>query len=194
MLSDAEKRFLLRVARHSVEAAVNDSALEEFTSEFSPALCSACGAFVTLRNGTDLRGCIGYVDPVRSLVETVREVSAKAATDDIRFHPLSPDELRDIWIEISVLSPLTPLADIGEIDIGNHGLVVQSGRRRGLLLPQVAVEYGWDRETFISQTARKAGLSGDGWMNPSVTVFTFTAEVFSERSIPAAASPSAASH
>ena len=181
MLSEAEKQFLLKVARRSVESAVRNSPEFETTTSLPP-LSEPCGAFVTLRIANSLRGCIGYVDPIKPLLETVRIVSAKAALEDTRFAPISPDELPDVWIEISVLSPMQRISRIEEIEVGKHGVVVQLGRLRGLLLPQVAVEFGWNRETFVSQTARKAGLPADCWNEPGVQVYIFSAEIFSERS------------
>jgi len=185
MLSDAEKQFLLMVARRSVESAVKKSPDFETTALLPslPSLNAPRGAFVTIRAGNNLRGCIGYVDPIKPLLETVRLVSSKAALDDTRFSPISPEELPDIWIEISVLSPMQGISRIEEIEIGRHGVVVESGRLRGLLLPQVAVEYGWNPETFVSQTARKAGLPSNAWNETGVNVSIFSAEVFCERSV-----------
>jgi AmmeMemoRadiSam system protein A len=185
MLSDAEKQFLLKIARQSVESAVRKSPEIESTPSLPtlPSMEKPRGAFVTLRIENILRGCIGYVDPVKPLRETVRLASAKAALEDTRFSPILPEELPDVWIELSVLSPMERITGIEEIEIGRHGVVVDSGRLRGLLLPQVAVEYGWSRETFVGQTARKAGLSFNAWNEPGVTVSVFTAEIFSERSL-----------
>src|ERR1051326_2799666 len=185
MLSDAEKQFLLKIARQSVESAVRKSPEIETTPSLPtlPSLEKPRGAFVTLRIENILRGCIGYVDPVKPLRETVRLASAKAALEDTRFSPILPEELPDVWIELSVLLPMERITGIEEIEIGRHGVVVDSGRLRGLLLPQVAVEYGWSRGRFVGGTARKAGLSFNAWNERGVTVSVFTAEIFSERSL-----------
>jgi AmmeMemoRadiSam system protein A len=179
MLSESEKEFLLQNARRSIEAAVRrkGAALPE---KLPQPLMELCGAFVTLHKGGELRGCIGYIEGLKPLIETIWDAAEKAALEDYRFMPVTVEELPDIEIEISVLSPLKHVKDINEIEIGKHGLVVEVGYNRGLLLPQVATEYSWDRETFLNQTARKAGLLSDGWKNPEAKIFIFTAEIFSE--------------
>jgi AmmeMemoRadiSam system protein A len=181
-LTDDEKRELLRRARASIEAE-----LKGIPNPTSPPTTSTletpCGAFVTLRIGGDLRGCIGYVEPRLPLVQTVEEVAKKAAFEDPRFVPLTRDELDAVDIEISVLSPLWLIKDISEIEVGKHGLVVDAGYTRGLLLPQVPLEYGWDRQQFLAHTSLKAGLMPDAWKQPHVKLFVFTSDVFSERSL-----------
>lgn len=175
-----ERRALLELARSSIAAA-----LGEKVSAGVP-ICSAVldekrGAFVTLHRHGRLRGCIGYVRAVKSLRETVAEMAVQAALHDPRFSPLSKDELPEVDIEISVLSPLEEVADVSTIEVGTHGLVVQDGARSGLLLPQVAVEQGWDRETFLDHTCLKAGLPAASWKRKGVVIMAFTAEVFGER-------------
>ena len=182
MFLESDKQFLIRIARTVIEAAVSQSPMPAF-SRCSPSLMKLSGAFVTLRIGNDLRGCIGYIDAVRPLIDTVKEVAVKSALEDPRFNPLAVEELPSIEIEISVISPMQSIGSIDEIEIGKHGLLIELGNYRGLLLPQVAVEYGWDRETFLSQTARKAGLPSGGWKNPAAKIWTFTAEIFSEHSL-----------
>lgn len=138
------------------------------------------GAFVTLRSEGELRGCIGYIEypgPVRTAVE---DVARKAAFGDPRFEPLGPDELDRVQIEISVLTPMRRITSPAEITIGRDGLVIQCRGRRGLLLPQVATEYGWDAEEFLENTCRKAGLPVGAWREPSAELEAFSAEVFSE--------------
>jgi AmmeMemoRadiSam system protein A len=138
------------------------------------------GAFVTLRIGGELRGCIGYIEypgPVRTAVE---DVARKAAFGDPRFDPLGPDELDQVQIEISVLTPMRRITSPGEITIGTDGLVIQYRGRRGLLLPQVATEYGWDVEEFLENTCLKAGLPSGAWREPAAELEAFSAEVFSE--------------
>ncbi len=172
--------MLLQAARCAIEAAVCCRPEELSATTYPPPLLKPCGAFVTIHHKDDLRGCIGYIESAMALVDTVREVGAKAALDDFRFEPVGEDELPEITIEISVLSPLHPMIDSSEIKIGTHGLMVEFKRARGLLLPQVAVEYGWDAELFLVQTARKAGLPPTMWSDPEAKVYLFTAEVFRE--------------
>jgi AmmeMemoRadiSam system protein A len=136
---------------------------------------------VTLTKRGDLRGCIGYVRAVKPLRETVAEMAVQAALHDPRFPPVSASELSGIDIEISVLSPLEEVTDVSQIEVGKHGLVIQEGARSGLLLPQVATEYGWDRETFLDHTCLKAGLPAGSWKRKGVVLLKFTAEVFGEK-------------
>ena len=179
MLTDSEKQYLLRLARSSLESAVRRTLLPSL-GPCDASLLEPRGAFVTLREGGELRGCIGYIDPLKPLAHTVREVTAKAALEDLRFPPVGPDELAGIGIEISVLSPLARVDQITDIELGTHGLMIEFEKNRGLLLPQVPVENGWDRETFLTQTAKKAGLPPFIWQHRDTQTFTFTAEVFSE--------------
>ena len=139
-----------------------------------------CGAFVTLTIHGQLRGCIGYVIAERPLLETVREAARAAAFQDPRFAPLRRAELSELRLEISVLSEPRPVCSLEEIRVGDHGLIVRHGFRSGLLLPQVATEYGWDRETFLSHTCAKAGLPRDSWRDPDTEIELFEAEVFGE--------------
>ncbi len=178
-LNDQNKRALLQLARESILSAVHHQQLTP-TKHESTVLQEPAGAFVTLRSHSELRGCIGYIEPKLPLVRTVEEVAAKAALEDPRFHPLTDDELDQVDIEISVLSPLQKVDKVEDIEVGKHGLVVDAGFTRGLLLPQVAEENHWDRETFIRHTAMKAGLVPEGWNHPSVQLFSFTVDKFSE--------------
>jgi len=178
-LSDSDKKELLRTARASIEQAM--SGVPVSPGEISTGLLGEPrGVFVTLRLQNDLRGCIGYVEPRLPLLEAVREVAQKSAFEDPRFPPLSEEELKEVEIEISVLSPLRKISSVDEIEIGKHGLVVDAGYTRGLLLPQVATEYGWGKEEFLSHTARKAGLPADAWKHRGIELFAFTSDVFSE--------------
>jgi len=180
MLSESEKRLLLRVARQSIEAAVNNTSKPE-VGTCPPSLMESCGAFVTLHEAGELRGCISYIEGVKPLIETVQEVAVKSALEDPRFTPVVQEELSNLEIEISVISPMRQIQNIDEIEVGKHGLLLELGNHRGLLLPQVAVEYGWDKETFLNQTSRKAGLPTTAWKDRSVKIFIFTAEIFSEQ-------------
>ncbi len=144
------------------------------------ALATPCGAFVTLRQGGELRGCIGFIAASRPLLDTVREVAVASAFEDPRFSPLRCEELERTSIEISVLSPLRQISDVSEIRTGVHGILIRRGFRSGLLLPQVATEQGWDRDTFLTHTCYKAGLPPDAWKSPETTIEIFSALVFHE--------------
>lgn len=145
----------------------------------SQILYRKCGAFVTLHKAGHLRGCIGYVAPIYPLYEAVIECSVAAATQDPRFSPVSLEEVPQIDIEISALSPMEDVEDVKSIEVGVHGLVISQHGRRGLLLPQVAVEYEWDRERFLRETCRKAGLPVDAWQQ-GAKIEKFSASVFGE--------------
>jgi AmmeMemoRadiSam system protein A len=140
-----------------------------------------CGAFVTLTEKGDLRGCIGYIEAALPLIETVRDVAPRSALEDPRFASVEPGEIGNLEIEISALSPLQLITDVNEIVVGKHGILMQQGYSKGLLLPQVATEYRWDLDTFLRQTARKAGLPPDAWKDPRTKIFIFSAEVFHEQ-------------
>ena len=145
-----------------------------------PALKAPAAAFVTITCQGELRGCIGYVEPVKPLAEAVAHCAASAATADPRFPPVTPEELPRLRVEVSVLSPLRPVADPQEIRIGTHGLFISQAGRHGLLLPQVATEFGWDRETFLRQTCLKAGLPGDAWRR-GAAIQVFTVDHFTDQ-------------
>jgi len=176
MLTEEEKRELLVVARDAITNTLRQKPVLHRASTF-PGLQQKRGVFVTLRIDHDLRGCIGYIEPLRPLGEVVSEVAVKAATEDPRFSPLTLFELDRTTIEISVLSPLHEISSVEEIEVGTHGLVLELGGMRGLLLPQVATEYHWKREMFLEAVSRKAGLPPDAWQNPEVRMYVFTAEV-----------------
>jgi AmmeMemoRadiSam system protein B/AmmeMemoRadiSam system protein A len=180
-LSAAEKDALLKLARQSVESAVRDHKMLDLPALRFDALNQDRGAFVTLRKHGELRGCIGYIAPVKPLATTVRDVAAAAATQDRRFPPVTPAELGQLEYEVSVLSPMRRVLDTEKIQVGQHGLVMMQGDSMGLLLPQVPVEEHWDRKTFLEQTCRKAGLPSDAWRSADTDIFSFTALVFGER-------------
>lgn len=178
-LDALERRSLLRAAREAIAAQLGGR-----RAELPPAtggLASPCGAFVTLRRAADdeLRGCVGQMEASEPLVLTVAEMAVAAATRDGRFTPVSAGELDSLRIEISVLSPLEPIRP-AEVQVGRHGLLLCYGDRRGVLLPQVPVEHGWDREAFLAQTCQKAGLPPNTWRRPGVELQGFTATVFGE--------------
>jgi len=178
-LSVADKKELLRIARVSIASALSNRAGER-SGHVAASLKEHCGAFVTLHLHGELRGCIGYIEARFPLHETIEEAAVKAALEDPRFLPLTAEEFELLEIEISVLSPLQKVSNVDEIEVGKHGLVMDGGYTRGLLLPQVATEYGWGRDQFLSQTCRKAGLPADAWKKKGVTIYSFTSDVFSE--------------
>lgn len=179
MLTPEEKHRLLEIAREAIA-----NALEGKPQPRVPApgggLSRGGGAFVTIRIDHELRGCIGYIESTDPLSEVVSEVAVKAAFDDPRFPPLLPKEFRRSSLEVSVLSPLRQIKDVNEIEVGVHGLVIELGSRRGLLLPQVATEYGWDRMEFLTNVCRKAGLARDAWTSTDAKIHVFSAEVIAE--------------
>jgi AmmeMemoRadiSam system protein A len=185
-LTGEQKSELLRIARDAIRCDVEHVRVPSLQSA-DPMMNRLSGVFVTLHAGDELRGCIGFIEPVYPLARATQEVAVKAALEDPRFDPVGREEIADISIEVSVLSRLVELTDPAGVRVGEHGLVIESGMRRGLLLPQVAVEYGWDREQFLSHTARKANLPADAWKRPGVKLFTFTVEKFSEKELHAAA-------
>jgi AmmeMemoRadiSam system protein A len=178
-LTREDKHTLLKIARSAIRSVLEGKPLPvlEIQNEL---LNRHSGVFVTLRIGEDLRGCIGYVEPVFPLTQATQTVAVKAAMEDPRFMPVKLSDLNKITIEISVLSELSDLQDVDKIEIGKHGLVIDSGYQRGLLLPQVATEYGWDQKQFLKHTALKAGLPPDAWKHKEVRIFTFTVEKFEE--------------
>jgi AmmeMemoRadiSam system protein A len=153
---------------------------EVLASEVPPATAVPRGAFVTLHKMTLLRGCIGYVLPVTPLYRAVIENTMNAARSDPRFPPVDRDEVPGLHIEISAMRCPRVIQTIDEIRVGRHGLMIRKGSARGLLLPQVATERGWDRDTFLDHACQKAGLAPDAWRNGGVEIQVFSAEVFSE--------------
>ena len=179
-LAKHEKAQLLALARSSIIRRVVEGRFELQPAE-GEELLRPSGAFVTLHLREELRGCIGRIRSPDPLYQIVQEMAVAAAIRDPRFSPVQVGEIPALTVEISVLSPPTPLVDIGEIRVGTHGLIVGWGGQSGLLLPQVATEYGWDAETFLAHTCMKAGFPTDFWKHPSAKIEIFSAEVFSER-------------
>ncbi len=176
-LSETDQQTLLRMAREAIEGYLNSAQIPNIP-EPPETLRQPCGAFVTLRKGKHLRGCIGYVEARRPLYVTVRECAVSAALHDPRFPPVTKKEMPGLNMEISVLSPLVEIAP-EKIEIGRHGLLISRGAQRGLLLPQVAVEWNWGRERFLDETCLKAGLPSDAWQH-GARIQAFTAQVFPE--------------
>ncbi len=179
-LSAQERRLLLETAREAIRARLAGGAAAP-VPEAAGALAEKRGAFVTLtrREDGELRGCVGLMRSERSLLETVAAMAVAAATTDGRFEPVASEELPVIAIEISALGPMRPIRP-EDVEVGRHGLLISRGGRRGVLLPQVPLEHGWDRETFLAHTCRKAGLPEDAWRAPQTELLAFTATVFSE--------------
>jgi AmmeMemoRadiSam system protein B/AmmeMemoRadiSam system protein A len=179
-LSEPEKSELLALARKSVEYVVQEKYAYEPPASTSATLNQERGAFTTLKKSGDLRGCIGYTSAIKPLYITVRDTATLAATRDPRFSPVTASELSSLEYEISVLSPLRRITDVQQIKVGEHGLLMKNGDSEGLLLPQVPVEQQWDRQTFLEQTCRKAGMPSTCWMDDDTDIFSFTAVVFGE--------------
>jgi AmmeMemoRadiSam system protein B/AmmeMemoRadiSam system protein A len=176
-LNDEEKKTLHEIA-HTV---IWDKALGKEVPAFkitSERLKELRGAFVTIEKRGMLRGCIGHIKGTKPLYITVEEMAAAAAFDDPRFPPITKEELKDLSIEISVLTPFKQITDVKEIEVGKHGIYMERGFYSGLLLPQVATEYGWDRNTFLEQTCRKAGLPPDAWKDKDTKIYIFSADIF----------------
>jgi AmmeMemoRadiSam system protein A len=178
-LSAEERRTLLAMAREAIAAhlAGREPALPRATG----ALAELRGAFVSLHRRSDgeLRGCVGVLRPEEPLASAVSRMAVAAATQDDRFDPVGAAELADLSIEISALSRLAPIRP-EEIELGRHGLLVRAGDKRGVLLPRVPVDHGWDRDLFLAQTCRKAGLAADAWTDRDTQLQGFTATVFSD--------------
>ena len=181
LIDHAQQRSLLDRARSAIARAIgvqkHDAEPADIDQAFPRELCA--GAFVTLRLGGHLRGCIGYPDAELPLIDVVERCAVSAAVSDPRFAPLTATEWGHINLEISVLGPIEPVSAITDVEIGRHGLVVESGYRRGLLLPQVATEWNWNAAEFASQTCLKAGLAADAWQK-GAKLYRFEAEVFGE--------------
>ena len=183
-LNDEERRFLRDVAGHAVEAAVRNQAAPDPRAlavkmgiDLSPSLTAHRGAFVTLTTGGHLRGCIGYIEGVKPLMDAVADNGRSAAVKDPRFSPVSVAELAEIHIEVSALTPMVSVAGPEEIVIGRHGVILAKEGRRAVFLPQVAPEQGWDRETTLTHLALKAGLEPDAWRQ-GTEFLVFEADVF----------------
>jgi uncharacterized protein (TIGR00296 family) len=181
-LSEEEQQVCLRLARQSLEQYLKTrQVLKVDDSKFSANLQAKHGCFVTLKKQGDLRGCIGRIVGDMPLCDTVVEYAVHAAVDDPRFPAVSLKELADLDIEISVMTPLERVSDLKDIQVGRDGLLIKMGFNQGLLLPQVATEYGWDRETFLAHTCLKAGLPPDAYKSPRAEILRFSAQVFGEK-------------
>jgi AmmeMemoRadiSam system protein B/AmmeMemoRadiSam system protein A len=178
-LSLEEKRQLMEIAKKSIDAAVRGQKIPTFKVD-APVLLEKRGAFVTLNKHNRLRGCIGYITAFKSLYLTVSEMAQAAALRDPRFPAVKPAELKDLEIDISVLTPIRECTNVEEIEVGKHGIIIERGHSSGLLLPQVATEQNWDRVTFLEHTCTKAGLPRNAWQEPGTVIKIFSADVFTE--------------
>jgi AmmeMemoRadiSam system protein A len=180
-VSAGARRHLLALARRAIEAQLTgDSGPAEDQGELGAELERRCGAFVTLTRGDGtLRGCVGMPEPLYRLDQAVARAAVAAAVHDRRFEPVEQEELPLLRLHVSVLGALSPIAP-GAVEVGIHGLVVRCDGRSGLLLPQVAAERGWERERFLDETCRKAGLAAGTWRRAECELLAFTATVFGE--------------
>jgi len=179
-MNEAQRKQLLEIARDTIRAVITKTPVGKPRSE-DPALTACCGCFVTLKNRSRLRGCIGQFVSDRPLIELVVQMARASATGDPRFmtNPITAGELNKLDVEISVLSPLQRTDDPLSLELGTHGIYIKKGYVSGCFLPQVADETGWSKEEFLSQCCtHKAGLAPDAWKDPKTEVYLFTAEVF----------------
>jgi uncharacterized protein (TIGR00296 family) len=186
MYSDEDGRLAVRIARTVVECHVDKEKTPEF--EVPEIFKKNSGVFVTLTTypGDELRGCIGYPEPIMPLFDAIKDSAVSACSRDPRFPPVRPNELKHIRVETSLLTPPVEMCVdkrkecVVKVKVGEDGLIVQRGWARGLLLPQVPIEWAWDAEEFLCQTCIKAGLMPDAWLQEGTKIFKFQAEVFSE--------------
>ena len=176
-LNQEEKKTLHHIVRTVVENKARGKAVPEFKIE-SPVLKENRGAFVTIHKRGQLRGCIGYIEGHGPLHKTIEDMAEAAAFRDPRFSPVSESELPELEFEVSVLTPLKKIKDVNEIQVGKHGIYLKKGWYSGLLLPQVATEYGWDRQTFLEHTCQKAGLPSNAWKEKDTEIYIFSADIF----------------
>ncbi|MBW4056154.1 MAG: AmmeMemoRadiSam system protein A [Proteobacteria bacterium] len=178
LLTKKEQKELLKIARETIVAYVTNRKVPAVVT-LSPGLNLHSGCFVTVKQKEELRGCIGNFVSEQPLYLLIQEMAVSAATRDPRFYPMKVEDLADFTLEISVLSPLEKAASIDEIRVGVHGIYIVKGTYRGVLLPQVATEYGWNRDEFLQHTCIKAGLPKDAWTG-ECDIFIFSAQVFGE--------------
>lgn len=178
-LNAQEKDALLQIARRSIESFVRDG--EKYVEpREEKALNTRSGCFVTIKQRGSLRGCIGNFQAEHPLFKEVAEMAILSASKDPRFYPMKVEDLDNFTLEISVLSPLEKIETLEEVEIGKHGIYLEKGYYRGVLLPQVAIDHGWDRLAFLQQTCLKAGLPVDAWKADDTEIYIFTAHIFSD--------------
>ncbi|MBW6511739.1 MAG: AmmeMemoRadiSam system protein A [Desulfuromonadaceae bacterium] len=182
-LNVEEQKILLKIARDAITAQVCNGVVYVEPRE-EMALNSRSGCFVTIKKGRKLRGCIGNFQSEKPLFKEVAEMAIVSATQDPRFTPMTTADLNDFFLEISVLGPLEKIESIDEISIGRDGIYLEKNYHRGVLLPQVATENGWDRETFLRQTCVKAGLPVNAWQDDNADIYIFNAQIFNDDLFP----------
>ena len=180
-LSKEDKSLLLKIVRQTIDSYIYTKKIPKFDIS-NPLLLEKRGVFVSIKKAGELRGCIGIFISDKPLYLTVVDMAVSAASKDPRFIPLITSELSQISIEISCLTPLQSIKNISEIEVGRHGLYIIKDCYRGVLLPQVAIEYKWNREEFLQHTCIKAGLNPNCWQQEGVQIFIFEAEIFAEES------------
>ncbi|MFA5517090.1 MAG: AmmeMemoRadiSam system protein A [Desulfuromonadales bacterium] len=178
-LNAHEQTVLLTIARQAVETCVRSGEIYIEPRE-EMALNLRNGCFVTIKQNGHLRGCIGNFQSELPLFREVAEMAVASATKDPRFYPMKDEDLANFTLEISVLSPLQKVEDLEEIEVGRHGIYLEKGYHRGVLLPQVAIEHGWDRDIFLQQTCLKAGLPPDSWKAEDTAIYCFSAQIIKE--------------
>jgi len=176
-LNGEEKKTLHQIAKTVIENKARGKTVPDFKVE-SPVLKENRGAFVTIHKRGQLRGCIGYIEGRGPLHKTIEEMAEAAAFRDPRFTPVKEKELPELELEISVLTPLKKIKDVDEVQVGKHGIYIKKGWYSGLLLPQVATEYGWDRQAFLEHTCQKAGLPSNAWKEKDTEIYIFSADIF----------------
>ena len=186
MLSAEDGKYLVEFARKTIETYLVDRKILDVPDDITPNLKEDRGVFVTLTREGELRGCIGYPEPIMPLINALIDASISAATKDPRFNPLTPDELDKVRVEVSVLTKPTiievenPTEYQQKINVGQDGLIIEMGPYRGLLLPQVATEWKWNATEFLSNTCMKAGLSQECWLSPDAKIYKFASQIFKE--------------
>ena len=176
-LSADDKKYLLDLVHSRIDLVLREKQVGFLTPPQDGALHETYGAFVTLKRHGKLRGCIGRLISEEPLYLTVGEMAEAAAFHDSRFPPVGMDDLGDLEVEVSIMGPITRCEDPSQVVVGRHGLIMRKSEKQGLLLPQVPVEWEWDRETFLAQTCVKAGLAPDAWHDPDTEIFWFQAYV-----------------
>ena len=180
LLDHQDRQALLRIARRAIDNCLRQENPSSIAAPDSPTLQQRAGCFVTIKMGGELRGCIGTFTSDNPLHREIQRMAVAAATGDPRFYAMDAGDIGLYHLEISVLSPLEKITDIGDIEVGQHGIYLEKEYCRGVLLPQVATEYGWDRLTFLRQTAIKAGLPPDDWQSPQTDIYIFSAQIFAD--------------
>jgi len=180
-LNSQEQEILLAIARQAIIQGV-ETGEEYIEPREEKRLNQRNGCFVTIKQFGRLRGCIGNFQSELPLFREVAQMALASSTQDPRFYPMKQDDLDNFTLEISVLSPLQKIEDTSEIEVGRHGIYIEKGFHRGVLLPQVATEHNWDHDTFLQQTCMKAGLATNSWQAEDADIYIFSAQIFGEES------------